>query len=350
MILFPWPKILAATYELIGIYFYIRWRSAKHPESKQALIVASGFWQGLAILTHPSAFFYTLGMFLDDALVRDKSSNRLLRMILPVGIPISVVVLPWFVWVINNYGLFYLLQAPPVVAGNSQIPFTQWWSDRAINFVATLLPLPVFSILINSGRFLGLVNWFDVWLRFYYYVLPGACTMTASLMLWKYLGLKKLEPVRALPLRAFGIISLTGFICGIIFQPGYNSGGVTGESMTPIVLMALIVVIKIADNLTAVQQRKIVLFTFAEFLASRGIQTFLYVIKTISESDPNLILKDQFHLVFAQDMAGSFREFFVCIIAAGCIFMLWEFLSTGRDLENQFDSLNCELTFQKKDS
>lgn len=331
MILFPWPKIPAATYSLAGIYSYIQWRNTESTQLKRSLLIASGFWQGLAILTHPSAFFYTLGIFLDNIFSRESYSNRLFRMVLPIGIIISAVVFPWFLWVINNYGIQSLLQASPIVAGNGRVLLGEWLLDRVINFGGTLLPLPAFNIFLKDQQFWSEVHGLDIWLRFYYAVLPGACTLTASLVLWRYFKQKNMEAIQTLPLRTFGIISLVGFVCGVIFQPGFNIGGVVGESMTPIVLIVLILTIKIVDNLTALQQKKIMLFTFIEFFATRGIQIIIYIFGSVPESDTNMILKSQYHLVFAQDIVGTFRFIFVCIIIAGCALMLRNFLGTAQN-------------------
>ena len=151
-------------------------------------MVASGFWQGLAILTHISAGFYTLGIFLDDVFSHSSRPHRRFQVILLVGISIGVVVLPWFLWVVGHYGLPILWQSSPAIVGNSGVFSGGWWRDRVINLTGTLFPLPVFDALRQQLWEPG--YWWDTWLRFYYYVLPGTCTITVSLILWKYLRQK----------------------------------------------------------------------------------------------------------------------------------------------------------------
>jgi hypothetical protein len=324
MMLYPWPKALATTYIISGLYFYRQWQIKPPARSGKSFILASGFWQGLAILTHPSAIFYTLGMFIDKVFQRRSRSIRINNYLLAV-LPFGFVVFPWFLWVVRQYGLASLWQATPTIAAGGNSFYLTRLMERALNMLGTLLPLPAFLAL--ESRLWEPKLWLDIWLRFYYGVLPGACTITVILILRKFLR-QKSETVQALPLRTFGIVTLIGFTCGFVFQPGLNPKGLVGESMMPIVVIALILAAHIMEALTSGQQRVIMLFVSLEFFASRGIQTLVDVVRAIPASDPNMLLKQEYHLLFAQDLVGH-SSILVFLIVVGYAFLLWMFLRDG---------------------
>lgn len=306
MILYPWPKVLTTAYILSGVYFFYRAQTVSSTKPAQSDCAASGFWQGLAVLTHMSAVFYILGIFAGHFVRRRPRLKEPLLLALWVGVPMLCVVLPWLGWVVHHYGFQSLLHASPAFIGDNGVLSLQGWINRVANLVASLLPLPIFIELFFPGK---QFSWADLWLRFYYAVLPAACTLTVWFTLWKLFRRKSMP--FDLPWPAWPLVAVTGFLCGIIFQPGLNLTGLTGESMAPVVAILLIVTSQIASRYPFRQQQTLMLLIAVEFFASRGVHTFLSVFGTVAENDPNLALKIQHGLIFAQDVIHPVAPFFL---------------------------------------
>lgn len=302
-ILFPWPKILAAALILAAVYCYLRYISDSSAGFNAYLLGWSVF-MGLAILTHASALIYALGVYLHHLIRRHQGRFDLRRLLFP-GLITLIILIPWLAWVYYTYGMASLLQASPASA-QASIFSGAWWLDRAVNALGTLLPLP----LILQSAAVVMESWMDSWLRFYYAVLPGTLTMTASVLLLisSVHGFKSKMSLKA---QLLVLLSVTGFVGGVLLQPGRLALGLVGESMTPILLFGLLAAAHIIQAMKPHMQRLLLLLVGLEFFSSRGLDIFRTAAAQISRNDPNLILKQEHHLVFAWDIAGHNGWYFL---------------------------------------
>lgn len=320
MILYPWPKVLAAAYVLASLYFYLQWQSETLPQTRRFFLLMWAFWLGFAILTHSGTIVYGIGFVL-DSVFRQHNRSSLLQ--LPIaGLVTTCVVVPWVLWAGSTYGFFALWDASPAALTNDGLFSQGWWVERGLNALGTLLPLPL-SLALQSYQG-DLWSLWHVWLRFFYAVLPGACTITGSCILLLQLR-RNLGIIQTLPWRTLGVLVITGFVGSVILQPGQTIFGLAGENMATIVLLVLIVVVQIAGTFTPRQQRIVMLLTFVEFLASRGLQILFDGLGLVAADDANLLLKQHHHVLFARDMVGMAWLGFVAIVVAIYIFFLWRF-------------------------
>lgn len=321
MMLYPWPKMIAAAYVLSSIYYYSRWQSEAQAQCKLCCLLAWGFWLGLAILAHSATCVYGVGMVLDTLLRRPSRSN--LRHILLVGVVVGCVISPWILWVSYSYGFAALWTAAPTfVVAQNHIGSFAWWLDRTLNMLGTLVPIPLL-VLILQGTENGWL-WWNGWLRFFYAVLPGACTLTISFIL----GRQLIQQLHIRPISAWqplGIIAITGFVGSIMLQPGLNLGGLIGENMITIIIILLIIAVYRMKTLPLREQQLFMILISLEFFASRGIQTFLEALALLP-IDQNMLLKQTYHIPFARDIVGSAWVGCTIVILVGYSFFLWQCL------------------------
>lgn len=296
MILVPWPKILAATYTLAAIYLYMKWQ-AQSARSSQG-IPGWSICLGFAVLTHSASILYVLAIFLDYCV----SSGLRKRTVTNLAIAGAVVVAclgPWLLWVTMAYGVKSVWTSSPTAVAQSGILSAGWFGDRVITIVGTLLPLPLMSL---GSNFQARYVW-DSWLRLYYGVLPGACTITGTALLLRSWRRQQRFPTWSVA-RLFGIITVVGFVGGILLQPGRQLLGIAQESMAPIVLLALIMMTAVLDTLPPIQYRVVLAFIGLEFILSRGLHMIDLALSSTPSDDVNLLLKQQHHLTFVRDIIG----------------------------------------------
>ncbi len=316
MMIYPWPKVLASLYMVCGIYFYLDLRKSLKPVFFSQSGVACGISLGLAILSHPSTVLYVAAIIADNIWLHRKSLANVLRQLL-VPLVVSVgVLLPWILWSMYEYSPaeFFLAMSMTVITGAQTIAtgtqtVIQKLIDTFRNAVSTLFPFLLYSALkdiIEKPDFGPLWN---PLFRFYYAVLPGALTITMSFLLIsgavkRYL--RKIRPLQSvLPGSLFLIVLVIGFLGGCILQPGFNLTGIVGESMTPMVILLLLVAAEYLYALPVKLRQMMLLMVAGEFLFSRGIHLFFLAINHPAILDGNADLKFENNLVFAGNLIAT---------------------------------------------
>ena len=323
MILYPWPKILAVTYGLLGLRAYLDGRSAGFP-ARGGLRVpwALGLWMGLAVLTHSGMIVYALAVLLHGVLAGPGRRRRIGPLLAATAMA-GLVLLPWGLWVAWRYGLSSLWTSVPTAVAATPPLSPGWWLDRVLNGIATLVPLPFLRLLLPHTDTGDLA--LNAWFRFSIAVLPGAITLTGLAVL---VHRRHLLADRAR--RLFGgtclLLVLFGITGSLLLQPDRNLAGLVGENLTlPVVLVLLLVVTLVAEASPRLQ-RLVVLLAAAEFLATRGLWSLRLALGAIPANDPNLLLKQRHQLLFARDVLGSSWMVWVVLLVVAQALLLWPLL------------------------
>jgi hypothetical protein len=302
--IYPWPKILASLYVITAIYFYLDLRKNSRTILLSQSAVGCGLSCGLAILSHPSTVFYVAAMVADNIWINRRNFVNVLRQLLaPLSIAF-VTLLPWILWGISEYGLPEFLRALSNTTGT--ISTIQRVMNAIGNITSTLVPIPLGKALIsiNTNKpIIGQIG--NPWLRFYYNVLPGALNITITCLLLlagvrRYFRKSSLQSI--LPNSLFLAVIVLGFLGGCFLQQGFNTGGLVGESMTPMVFLLLLVASEYFYDLGVKLRQMFLLVLTGEFLISRGLHLVFLGIGHPFIWDDNLSLKNDENLVFARDL------------------------------------------------
>lgn len=325
--IYCWPKILTALYVICGIYFYLKIRTNFKPSLTCQSAIGCGLSWGLAILSHPSAVVYLAAMIADNLWLHRGNAAKSLRQ-LSVSLLLMIAVLsPWVFWIIHEHGASEFLRTACVTSGKLSL------FDRVIstgkNAVSTLFPVELirggagflkyqFELLQKLSLNWNTMGGFKNILRFYYSTLPGALTITMSCLLIlggfrRFLNKRPLQSLLPAPL--FASILIIGFWGGCMLQPGFLPWriGIAGESMTPVVILLILVGSEYL-SLLSVGLRRLILLSFAcEFFISRGLHLFLFAVSSPFIFDGNAKLKSANNLIFARDLIGT--QWTGCILA-----------------------------------
>ena len=313
-LLYPWPKLLASALVLAGLSCYLAYRSTTDVV-KRSYLIGSGIWIGLAILTHTSTVIYAIGMAIDYLWLHRRNLRHALAVSFVVVAPAVGVMAPWLIWSAHLYGPAAIITSTPTVAatGRSVSPVGWAW-DRLSTMVGTLFPIPavmLVGLVTHVPARIAAYVWSplrDAWLRSYYSMLPGAFTYTLTACVCVYLWLRRRRrPVHhGLPLLLINTLAVTGFLGGILLQPGLNAQGVAGEGMAPLVLLFLVVAVAVIEELGPRLRWVVLSLTALEFLATRGVHTMILALGLFNGMDEgNLKLKQQYQLLFARDVVGG---------------------------------------------
>ena len=201
--------------------------------------------------------------------------------------------------------------------------------DAIKNAFFTLEPYLLLNNFFNINDVLHInteitdIGKWDSWLLLYYDILPGTLTFTiTSLLILKGIKqyLKKVPFQSILPNSLFWKIIILGFCGGCILQPGTNSSGIVGESMTPIIFILILVATKYLDALPVNFKRFILLMVAGEFLDFRGVHLAFLAMQSPIIWDENIILKVSNNLVFARDLIGN--SWSILIVVSGFLISL----------------------------
>ncbi|MEB3321359.1 MAG: hypothetical protein VKI81_00880 [Synechococcaceae cyanobacterium] len=328
MILYPWPKILAATCALLGLRAYLDLRGADDPERGRLRVPwGLGLWLGLAVLAHSATILYALALFLHGALVGPARRRRLVPLLAAAAVA-GLVVLPWGLWVAGRYGLSALWTSVPTAVAATPPLSPGWWLDRLLNGIATLVPLPILRLLLPHPDSPDLA--LNAWLRFTIAVLPGALTLTGLGVL-----VHRRRRLAGRTRRLFGgtgpLLLLWGIAGSLLLQPDRNLAGLVGENLTLPVVLALLLVATLVAEASPRLQRLVVLLAATEFLASRGLWSLRLGLGAIPADDPNLLLKQRHQLLFARDaLSSGWVAGCVVLLAAAQALLLWPLLRPPR--------------------
>jgi hypothetical protein len=324
--IFPWSKILTTLYVIAGIYFYLDLRKQTSPTFFTTALCC-GMSLGLAILSHPSALIYVGVIVVDNIWLNRRSFTTVLsQLVVPLLIAFAVLV-PWVLWGINEYGVTKFFHSASNTVGNATI--INRLIDALKNAVFTLEPYLLFDNFFNINDFLHInteityIGKWDSWLLLYYDILPGTLTFSISSLLFLK-GIKqyfqKVPLQSILPNSLFWGIIIIGFWGGCILQPGTNSAGIVGESMTPIVFVLLLVATKYLYTLPVQFKQFILLMVAGEFLDSRGIHLAFLAMGSPIIWDENIVLKVSHYLVFARDLIG--HSWSILMVVCGLLISL----------------------------
>ncbi|GAB1541799.1 hypothetical protein NUACC21_44720 [Scytonema sp. NUACC21] len=343
--IFPWPKILTTLYIIAGIYFYLDIRKTTSPTFFTPTALCCGMSLGLAILSHPSALIYVGVIVVDNIWLNRRSFTTLLSQL---GVPLLIaftVLLPWVLWGINEYGVTTFFHSASNTVGNTTI--SNRLIDAVKNALFTLEPYLLFDNFFNINDFLHInteityIGKWDSWLLLYYDILPGALTFTiSSLLIFKGIKqfLKKVPLQSILPNSLLWGIIIIGFWGGCILQPGTNSAGIVGESMTPIVFVMLLVATEYLYTLPVQFKQFILLMVAGEFLDSRGIHLAFLAMGSPIVWDENIVLKVSHNLVFSRDLIGN--SWAILIVVVGILISLMMGLKDCLSYSENLDSAN----------
>ena len=325
--IFPWPKILTTLYVIAGIYFYLNVRKETSSTFFTQTKLCCGLSLGLGILSHPSALIYLVIIVVDNIWLNRRSFATLIRqLVVPLLIAFAVL-LPWVLWGINEYSLTNFFHSASNTIGNATI--ISRVIDAIKNAFFTLEPYLLLNNFFNINDVLHInteitdIGKWDSWLLLYYDILPGTLTFTiTSLLILKGIKqyLKKVPFQSILPNSLFWKIIILGFCGGCILQPGTNSSGIVGESMTPIIFILILVATKYLDALPVNLKRFILLMVAGEFLDFRGVHLAFLAMQSPIIWDENIILKVSNNLVFARDLIGN--SWSILIVVSGFLISL----------------------------
>jgi len=291
-LLYPWPKLLAAAYLLTSLYLYLAWRKKETIYSPIWTIFA-----GFALLTHPSTLFYIVAIIID--MIQQKKKKAVKPLLMLIGL-IGIMMTPWIVWVITQFGYQSLLTSTPVtIRHQTEFTWFIWGVERFLNLVVSLVPhaliVAIYQNLMGTFPFnLFSFEGFNPVLFYYYHNLPG--TLTTIMFLCCLLGFSRRQYDWAIP------FFLCGFFGGILLQPGAVRHGLAPESMAPLILVGLMIATQFVKIFDISIQRSILGILLFEFTISRGGHTLFLGLGLYSSDDPNLLLKTEHSLLFARDL------------------------------------------------
>lgn len=234
---YPWPKMLAAFYVLVGLAWMLDVRSGKG--------VPAPIWLGLlcggGYMAHQSAVAYAgfLGIWVWLA----GRWAAIARWVV-AGL---LVILPWHLWGAIELGPAVLWRSNPVLAKSEMhtLPGVVW--TKTLNAVHTLLPARLFwRVLDVESQDYGM-GLFDGYLAYQYGTLPGNLGLPlAVLMLVRgRRGLPHSPPVR---LAAAWVVS--GFVVGILIHPlNVEDNGLSQVTMQAAALVGAVLAVSLLRTL-----------------------------------------------------------------------------------------------------
>ncbi len=184
---FCWPKMLAAYFILLALYFYLRSLRLRpvEPERATGYFLAFGVCGVLGYLTHQVALVYLLPLLLHLAVVAVRNRNyrpHLGELAALAGVAL-VAGGVWYLWLASNLGLDKIVGSTPVTLGDSSAKFhlkrILWWiSENTINS-------------LGSTNFEGAAAYwpptfeevYTVLTTFYFSLLTGALTLSLTVFL-----------------------------------------------------------------------------------------------------------------------------------------------------------------------
>lgn len=339
---YTWPKLCAAFFILSALWYYLALRrqlqGAKMDPRTAALFGVHG---AAAYMIHPIGILYVLPAAADFAILSLglllRSRQKFIRagwlslaVLLLAGLAIAA---PWYAWAFHTYGVDETIKSSPSL--RNMIVTKSPFEDRLQNAVATLYPLfqqQWYSIWFANSSPLELLKcketgcygaFYSVTLRFWLDTLPGALTLTGTLVLLAaiagslYSGssrnfFRPSEP-EFLFLLILPIAAVLGFLTTMyVDEKGWMS----------ILFLPLILILQcfLARSLAGWHPAlRVLAFAgiFAEFILVKGSHIYLLFTERLTEYETyNLPLKADNHLVFAFDYLGGGRILFALLALA----------------------------------
>jgi hypothetical protein len=184
---FTWPKMLAAYYILLGLYFYVRSVRLRPDEPRRAsrLFVAFGLSALLGFMTHQVALVYVAPLLMHAAYltVRRGTYRATLRELALLTLAAALTAGAWYGWLAETLGTRVILGTTPVTQGDTSAVFrlrniAEWVS---MNLGASVVPV----LLLGFWLYVPF-SWTMLYrglTELYFSLFTGALTMSLSAFL-----------------------------------------------------------------------------------------------------------------------------------------------------------------------
>jgi hypothetical protein len=240
---YPWSKMVAAGLVLLFLYLIRAAALSREPARTRQTFVLAACCAGLGYLAHQTTIFYVLPTLLWLAwrrprpLVRRPVTWTLMTWAL-AGLAGLAAFGPWQGWVLATYGIQATLDANPASFGaDVSETLGDWLLKGGVAALGTLVPLPALMALAG-GAWPSL----DQLLRVQLALLTGALGASGC---WLLLRSWRVRP-GWLP-----CVVVCGFLGQVMLQPNWHDTGDAAESMTPLVVLGLVIVAREAARLGA---------------------------------------------------------------------------------------------------
>ncbi len=254
---FTWPKMLAAYYIGLALYFYLRSLRLRPeaPARGAEYFVAFGFSAVLAFLTHQVALVYCLPLLIHAALMMVFDRVRRPRGTELLGCLLFAVLLsgPWYAWLAAILGTDKILGSTPITKGDESAKFD---AEKVVGWISYNLRVSVEPVGIREAIFphLNLVELHRGFTQLYFSLFTGAVTLSLTVFLivfglyhlfkgyrhlWKAIAAGK--PDRASVWLALVLFLGIGTLGGAFLHPGHIPWGIAHSAVFPsaVILAAL---------------------------------------------------------------------------------------------------------------
>ncbi|MCC7370209.1 MAG: hypothetical protein IT306_17425 [Chloroflexi bacterium] len=331
---YPWSKMVAAALVLLFLYLIREAALAHAPARARQTFVLGAFCAGLAYLAHPTSIFYILPSLLwlvwrrPRPLVRWPAAWTLATWALG-GLAGLLAFGPWQGWVLATHGLQAALDANPASFGaDVSDTLGDWLLKGIVAAIGTLIPLPALAA-VARGATPGL----DQLLRVQLALLTGALGASGCWLLARKVLTPRKGSFSRLVQRPpwLPLVVLCGFLGQVMLQPNWHDTGDAAESMTPIVVLGLVLVAREALRLGPGSRR---LF-FGLVLLETAIYLGLWLTWAFSSAwtrDPNAVLASRYGLEHLRGLWGPAVPLGAIFLASGLLgsaAVLWRTLTGG---------------------
>lgn len=228
---YPWPKILASSYSLLALYFYLNLR--KNYTSRKDLFLC-GLFGGLSIFSHWLGVPYFVCILFDFVKMPAQEINAIVRAKLKLTFIALAVLLPIYLWGFSEFGFGPTLLANWSIVEKQNYSIVQNIATRLLNLLTTsFLPLTIFIGLFRELPKLGFteLGWIDTIARAFSWHFGSVLgNLTLSLTVFVVLRfLQDLKTSGVTTLRAIGGWIKRGFAYIIMIEPAlaiYIPGGI----------------------------------------------------------------------------------------------------------------------------
>ena len=253
---FTWPKMLAAYYIGLALYFYLRslrWRP-EAPARGAEYFLAFGVCTILGFMTHQVALVYCIPLLLHAAAtavfdrVRRPRGAELLGYLL-----FAVLVLgPWYAWLGGTLGKDKILGTTPVTKGDTSAKFeplavAEWMS---YNLRVSVEPVGIRTALFPQPNLIELHRGFT---QLYFSLFTGAATLSLTVFLiaagiWRITRhrfasaeVAATKPAPDTSWLAVFVFLVLGTLGGAFLHPGHIPWGIAHSAVFPsaVILAAL---------------------------------------------------------------------------------------------------------------
>jgi hypothetical protein len=184
---FTWPKMLAAYFVLLALYFYLRFLRARPADPGQGSRLFLYFWVSalLAFMTHQASLVFFGPLLLHAAVLAlaRREYRPGVRDFVAMAVALGLIVGPWYTWLASGFGLKKILRSTPVTLGDQAATFR---AREIVHWVGYNLVTSVVPCHLIAFAFAGPYE-FEPFYRgattLYFSLLTGAVTVSLTLFL-----------------------------------------------------------------------------------------------------------------------------------------------------------------------